>query len=127
MAELVYPNLSYKLVGILYKVYNELGGGYQERIYQAAVRDELINQKIGFLEQATANLYYKGSKIGAYRLDFIIEHKIVLELKINPSFTSRDILQVLGYLKQSKLKLGILASFNRRGIHFKRILKGNLD
>ena len=48
MAELVYPNLSYKLVGILYKVYNELGGGYQERIYQAAVRDELINQKIGF-------------------------------------------------------------------------------
>jgi GxxExxY protein len=124
MAKLVYPDLSYKLVGILYKVYNALGGGYQERVYQAAVRRELIKNKLGFLEQVRVNLLYDVGKIDQYRLDFIIEHKIVLELKVTPRFTPRDIMQVLGYLKESGLELGILVSLNRKGIFFKRILKG---
>lgn len=124
MAKLVHKDLSYKLVGILYKVYNALGGGYQERVYQAAVRRELIKNKLGFLEQVRVNLLYDVGEIDQYRLDFIIEHKIVLELKVTPRFTPRDIMQVLGYLKESGLELGILVSLNRKGIFFKRILKG---
>ena len=123
MSELIYPDLSYKLVGILYKVYNQLGGGYQEKIYQSAIRRELIKNNIGFIEQVWANLIYDGEKINQYRLDFIIEHKIVLELKVTPKFTPRDIMQVLGYLKQSNLKLGILVSLNRNDVIYKRILK----
>jgi len=125
MAELVHPELSYKIVGVLYGVYNELGGGYQERIYQAAVGKELAQQKIGYIEQVKSDLFYKGQKLGNYRLDFVIEHKIVLELKVAPRFSPRDIMQVLGYLKQSNLNLGILVTFSRSGIFFKRILKGN--
>ena len=53
-----------------------------------------------------------------------IEHKIVLELKVKPKFFSRDIMQVLGYLKQSGLELVILASLNRNNVTIKRILKG---
>ncbi len=124
MAELVYPELSYKLVGILFKVYKKLGGGYQEKIYQAAVKRELIKNSIGFIEQVNVDLLYDGNKLYKYRLDFIIEHKIVLELKVTPKFTPRDIVQVLSYLKQSGLKLGILASFSRQDIFFKRILRG---
>jgi len=124
MTELVHPELSYKLIGVLYKVYNELGGGYQERIYQAAVRKELIKNKLLFIEQACIDLTYDKDKLCQYRLDFIIEHKIVLELKVTPRFTPRDIMQVLGYLKRTGLELGILASLNRNGIHFKRILRG---
>jgi GxxExxY protein len=124
MAEIIYPELSYKIVGILYKVYNELGGGYQERIYQAAVRKEFLEQKLGFMEQVKADLFYDGNKLHRYYLDFVIEHKIVLELKVAPRFTPRDIMQVLGYLKQSGLILGILASLNRNGVFSKRILKG---
>jgi GxxExxY protein len=124
MVEIVYPELSYKIVGILYKVYNELGGGYQERIYQAAVRKELLGHKLGFIEQVKVDLFYEGCKLHRYYLDFVVEHKIVLELKVAPRFTPRDIMQVLGYLKQSGLHLGILASLNRNGVFFKRILKG---
>ena len=124
MAELVHPELSYKLVGILYKVYRKLGGGYQERIYQAAVKRELIKNKIGFIEQVNIDLIYDKNKLTRYRLDFIVEHKIVLELKVGPKFLPRDIMQVLSYLKQSHLQLGILVSFNSRDIFFKRILKG---
>lgn len=107
MAQLVHPELSYKLVGILYKVFNELGGGYQEKVYQAAVRKELINNKLGFIEQVGVDLLYDADKISRYRLDFVIEHKIVLELKVTPRFSPRDIMQVLGYLKKSGLELDI--------------------
>ena len=124
MAELLYPELSYKLVGVLFKVYKQLGGGYQERIYQAAVRRELAKNAIGFDEQVSVELLYDGDRLSRYRLDFIIEQKIILELKVGPKFTPRDIAQVLGYLKQSGLQLGILVSFNRQDIYFKRILKG---
>lgn len=124
MPELLHPELSYKLVGILYKVYNELGGGYQERIYQAAIRRELSKQKIIFIEEAWVDLLYDGNRLSRYRLDFIIEQKIVLELKVAPRFTPRDIMQVLGYLKQSKLELGILASLNRKNMIYRRILRG---
>lgn len=124
MADLVYPELSYKIVGLLYKIYNKLGGGYQEKYYQQAVRRELFAENIPFLEQVKVDLNYNGKKIGRYFLDFMIDHKIILELKITPTFSSRDIMQVLNYLKQCNLELGILASLNRNTIVYKRILKG---
>ncbi|MBU0574525.1 MAG: GxxExxY protein [Candidatus Margulisiibacteriota bacterium] len=124
MAEIIHGDLSYKIVGILYKVYNHLGGGYQEKYYQQAIKNELLTQNIPFQEQVRSDLYYKKEKIGRYYIDFIIDLKIVLELKVAPLFSTRDIMQVLGYPKQSKLELGILVSLNRNNIHFKRILRG---
>lgn len=124
MAELVYPELSYQIVGILYKVYNQIGGGYQEKIYQKAIKREFFIEKIPFLEQVRTDFNYKGKIIGRYYLDFVVDHRIVLELKTAPSFSARNIMQVLNYLKQSNLKLGILASLNRNNIVYKRILRG---
>jgi GxxExxY protein len=124
MTNLVYPELSYQIVGILYKIYNQMGGGYQEKVYQKAISREFFIQKIPLLEQVRTDFNYKGKIVGRYYLDFIIDHKIMLELKITPSFSTRDIMQVLNYLKQSDLKLGILVSLNRNNIIFKRILKG---
>jgi GxxExxY protein len=111
-------------MGLLFKIYNELGGGYPEKVYQAAVRQELVDKNIGFLEQVEADLYYAGKKLNRFRLDFVIEHKIVLELKVCSHFRPRDYYQILGYLKQNKLDLGILASFARTGVKYKRILRG---
>lgn len=122
MAHLIYKDLSYQIVGVLYKVYNELGGGYQEKYYQRAVSLELKRENIVFKEQIKINLAYHNQVIGKYYLDFLINNKIVLELKVAPIFYSRDIKQVLGYLKATDLKLGILASFNRRELIYKRII-----
>jgi len=124
MAELIYPEMSYKLVGILFKVYNQLGGGYQEKYYQQAIKRELFVNQIPFLEQVRTDFNYNGKIIGRYYLDFIIGHKIVLEIKTTPSFSTKDIMQVLNYLKQSSLQLGILASLNRNNMIYKRILRG---
>ena len=121
---LIYPELSYRLVGILQKVYNGLGGGYQEKYYQNAIKQELISNNINFLEQVRSEIYYKGHSIGKYYLDFIIEHKVVLEIKAVPFFARKDILQILGYLKNANLELGILANFHRKNLQIKRIIKG---
>jgi len=125
MVEIIHPHLSYKIMGVLFKVYNKLGGGYQEKYYKRAVRKELIEAKLPFLEQVRVDLDYANQFMGRYYLDFVIDHKIVLELKVSPRFSRRDIMQVLGYLKKSGLELGILVSMNRNDLSYKRILKGN--
>jgi len=124
VAEIVHKDLSYKIVGILYDIYNNLGAGYQEKYYQKAIKMVLDKEKIPYLEQARADLEIRGVKIGRYYIDFVIDHKIVLEIKVSTNFSKRDIRQVLGYLRKSELKLGILATFAPGGLKFKRILKG---
>ena len=123
MAELIHPELSYKVVGILYKVYNQMGGGYQEKYYQQAIKREFFMEKVPFLEQVRIDFNYNGELIGRYYIDFVVDHKIVLELKVTPTFSRRDIMQVLNYLDQSSLKLGILVSLNRNSIFYKRIIR----
>jgi GxxExxY protein len=125
MSELLYPELSYKIVGILFEVYNALGSGYQEKYYQKALEREFASQKIIYKSQLPVRLKYKGDDLGIYYLDFLIENKIVLEIKIASKFYPRDIKQVLGYLRVKDVKLGILACFSRNGLVYKRILKGN--
>lgn len=125
MSNLVEKELSYKIVGVLFDVYNNLGGGYQEKYYQRAVSQELQNRNIKFKEQINIPLSFKGNLIGRYFLDFLIEGKVVLEIKVANKFYVRDIKQVLAYLKATNTTLGILANFNRNNLQFKRILKGD--
>jgi len=125
MAKLVKKELSYKIIGILFDVYNNLGGGYQEKYYQRAVSQEFKNRDIKFKEQISIPLSFKGISIGRYFLDFLIEDKIILEIKVANKFYIRDVKQVLAYLKATNTSLGILANFNRNNLQFKRILKGD--
>ncbi len=125
MSNLVEKELSYRIVGALFDVYNNLGGGYQEKYYQRAVSKEFKNRNIKFEEQIIIPLSFKGNSIGKYFLDFLIEDKIVLEIKAANKFYIRDIKQVLAYLKATNKSLGILANFNRNNLQFKRILKGD--
>lgn len=125
MAKLFYPKLSYEVVGALYEVYNAIGSGYQEKYYQKALAKELKEKRIDFKEQLPVRLYYKGEKLGIYYFDFLIEDKIILEIKNSSKFYPRDIKQVLGYLRAKNIDLGILACFSKNGLIYKRILKGN--
>ncbi|MFH1826510.1 MAG: GxxExxY protein [bacterium] len=124
MADLIYPELSYKVVGLLYKAFKDLGAGLQEKHYQKAVKLLLVKENIPFLEQVRFDIELYGKFIGRYYFDFIIDNKIVLELKARSRFYRNDIHQVLGYLKKSGLKLGLLARFGSDGVKIKRILKG---
>lgn len=124
--KLIYPELSYKITGILFKVHNELGNKYQEKYYQRAVALELKNQKINFKKEIMVDLKYDNKNIGKYFLDFLIEDKIVLELKATSRFSISDFKQISAYLKSMKIKLGILANFRSEMLTYKRILNPEL-
>jgi GxxExxY protein len=121
-SDIFYPELSYQIVGILFSVYNELGPGHHERYYQRAVAQLLKESGLNFQEQRSIPTKFRGTYIGRSQLDFIIENKIVLEIKKGSRFSKRHIDQVLQYLKDTKLRLAILATFKQEGVVFKRIV-----
>lgn len=120
--KVVYPELSYKIVGILYGVYNDLGYGYQEKYYQRALTTAFNREKIKIKSQLCVKLIYQNQSIGFYLADFLIDDKIILEIKVGDHFYPKYISQTSAYLKATKLKLAILANFTSRGIIFKRVL-----
>lgn len=119
---LIYPDLSYKIVGVLFKVHSELGLGYQEKYYARAIEQDFVKIGLKFQKEISVDLKYNGNKIGKYFFDFVIEDKIVLEIKALPSVSRRDFRQISAYLKSSGLKLGILANFGEESLRFFRIL-----
>ena len=120
--DLLYPELSYKISGILFEVFKEVGSGYPEKYYQRAIVATFIKNKIQFNEQVSVPLLYDGKQIGRYQLDFLIEDAVVLEIKKGEYFKKQNIDQVVGYLKSRHLQLGLIANFTRNGVRIKRIV-----
>lgn len=121
-SKIVYPKLSYKIMGIVFGAYNDLGYGYQEKYYQRAIALDFDKNNIKYIREKEVKLNYNGKSIGRYFLDFLVKDKIVLELKVSEHFHTRDIKQILGYLKSDGLKLGILILFTKERIKYKRII-----
>lgn len=80
-AKVLYKELSYRIVGCFYKVYNTLGPGHKEDIYQKALIIEFGNNGIGYIAKKKLLVEYEGERIGTYEPDFIIEDKIIVEIK----------------------------------------------
>lgn len=120
--EIIEKELSYKIVGILFEVHTKLGGRYQEKIYQAAVEKLLQREKISYERELATDLLFEGDKIGKYYLDFLIENRVILELKAVYRFHPDHYKQVQGYLQAHNLKLGILANFKGPKLIYARVL-----
>jgi GxxExxY protein len=120
--DIIHPELSYKVIGVLYNVHTEMGYGFLERYYQKAIAAELKKNNLNFKEQVKVELVIAGESIASGVVDFIIEDKITLEIKQGNTFLKTNIDQLNSYLKMTKLQLGILANFTSRGLLYKRIL-----
>ena len=120
--DLLYPELSYKILGALFDVANELGYQYKEIHYQRAVAQRFNDLGISFESQPSVPILFQSKIIGRYFFDFLIDGKIILELKRGDNFSKKDIEQVIGYLKSKNIKLGILARFSPKGLITKRII-----
>jgi GxxExxY protein len=120
--KLIYPDLSYKIIGILFEVFNELDYSYKEVYYQRAIAKSFETLGIEFREQVGFPLKFKGAEIGRGMCDFLIENKVILEIKRGDRFSAQDIKQTFTYLKANNLKLGIVARFSSKGLKFKRVL-----
>jgi len=122
MAKLVEKELSYKIMGVLFDVHSKLGGRYQEKYYQRAVEEGLKKAGLSYKKEIQTDLLYNDKKIGKYTLDFLIDNKVVLELKAVPRLRLNDFKQLVAYLKATNLEIGILANFSGDKLYYKRIL-----
>lgn len=118
--KLIYPELSYKIIGVLIKVHNQLGPKFQEKHYQKAIEIEFKKENINFKAEKEVDLFYDKNLIGKYRFDFVIENKIILELKVAESLHADYKKQLLSYLRNSEYRLGILANFGKSRLEYKR-------
>ena len=120
--DLVYPELSYQIIEILFEVFKQIGAGYREKYCHKMIALELTRYGLNCKREVPAIIQYKGVKIGKCFFDFLIEDKIILEIKKDNNFSRKHIEQVHSYLKTAGLKLGIIANFTKEGIKYKRIL-----
>jgi GxxExxY protein len=123
--DLLYPELSYKIIGSAFDVYNKLGSGHLEKNYQRALVESFASNHLEFSEQVYCPVIYNGKVIGRKFLDFLVEGKIIVEIKKDARFSKANIDQVLDYLRANKLKLSILINFGNNGVVFKRIVNFN--
>lgn len=119
---IILPELSYKIMGALFAVHNELGSTMLEKHYQRAVAKELKNMNLSFRQEVPVNLSYKGESIGKYVLDFIVENKIIIETKAQKSYDQKFFKQALAYLRTAHLPLAILVNFQAPRLEYKRIV-----
>jgi len=120
--DIIEPKLSYEIVGLLFRVFNELGPGLKEKNYQKALALGLVERNINFKEQVPIKLKFSNKFVGNYFADFIIDNKVIVELKTGSQINRRHALQLNSYLKTTNLKLGMLSYFGKDGVFFKRIL-----
>jgi len=116
----LYEDLTYKLRGIFFEVYNQLGPGLSEKIYQRAVIQELKDKNISYKTEKTININYKNIKIGENRLDLLIDDKIIIEIKAVDVMHPLFVKQTIAYLKASGCKLALLVNFGGDKIAIKR-------
>ena len=120
--DLVFPELSFKLIGCAYEVFNEIGFGHLEKIYQKGYAAILRKHAISFKEQVYHPIKINNEIIGKLFFDFLIEDMIIVELKKDGRYSKQHIDQVNQYLKASEIKLALLINFTSKGVISKRLV-----
>lgn len=104
-------DLTEEIIGCAYKVYNELGAGFIEKVYENALMIELKNEGLATQQQYPVKVYYKGTLIGDYVADIVVEEKVIVELKAVSQLTKAREVQLVNYLKVTRLEVGLLINF----------------
>ena len=121
-SDLLYPDLSYKIVGCSFKVFNEIGGGHKELTFHNALAVALGKDELPFKSKLYFPVNFQNVSVGKNYFDFLVDDKIVVEIKSSERFVKSHFDQLLNYLVVSNLKLGLLIAFGRTEVKFKRIL-----
>lgn len=124
MAELKYKNITEKIIGASFEVHKFLGNGFQEVIYQRALAWEMAQAGLGFAREIEQDILYKDlpEPIGTRRADFVVEGKVLVELKAIINLEDVHLAQALNYLKAYKLEVGLLINFGSKSLTFKRLV-----
>ena len=109
--ELKHSDITEQVIGAYYDVYNDLGHGFLERVYQNAMYFELLDRGLKVEAQKKVNVYRNGRLIGAYYADLLVNDTVIIELKAAATLTEAHEKQLVNYLKATKMEVGLLINF----------------
>lgn len=124
---LLHERLSYEIRGCAMEVRKNYGPGHKEGVYQNAFAEELTYRNIAFRKEESIKIYSpkSGKVMGTYRPDFIIDGKIIVELKALTMIPKKIVNQLYDYLRNSEFELGLLINFGGNKLYIKRIIYTN--
>ncbi len=127
MEALKYKDITEKIIGASFEVHKFLGNGFQEVIYQRALAWEMQQAELDFAREVEQDIFYKQlpGPIGTRRADFVVEGKVLIELKALAKLEDVHLAQVLNYLKAYRLEIGLLINFGAKSLEFKRLILTN--
>lgn len=121
----LHSELSDKIINCFYKVYNVLGFGFLEKVYQKSLEIELEKNGLSIESQFPINVYYDNKIVGEYYADIFVESKIIVELKAIPVLVKENELQLINYLKSTNVEVGLLLNFGKDPEVKRRVFTNN--
>lgn len=120
--KLIYADLTYRIRGAIFNVYNQLGYGHKEQVYQKALEKEFSEANLPFKREVSLSVSYKNEVVGSYRPDFVVDDKVIIELKAVEFMPKSFKTQLLHYLKTTGYQLGLLVNFGAPKLVIKRLV-----
>jgi len=118
--------LTHEIIGAAMEVHRHLGNGFQEVVYQRALAIELGLRNIEFEREYTMDLKYKGYDIGTRRVDFLVDNRIMVEIKAIIDLEDVHLAQAMNYVEAYNLEIGLLINFGAKSLQFKRVHNNNV-
>ena len=115
----LYEDITEKIIRCFYNVYDELGSGFLESVYEKALMIELESIGLRADNQKNLNVSYKNHLVGEFKTDIMVEDKIIIEIKAVANLISQNEAQLINYLKATGIKVGLLVNFGDK-LEFKR-------
>lgn len=124
MANDEYPHkeLTYQIIGLMYEIHNKLGYLHQEKHYQRALAFLLKRENVSYEKECPVTIAIDGQKVGHYKIDFVIENKVILETKTTNVNLKKYHHQILSYMRELQIKVGLLVNFRQPHLKVKRLI-----
>ena len=111
---LLHSDLTDKIIACAYDVYNQLGFGFSEKIYENAMMIKLAQKDVQAVQQSPIKVYFEGQLIGEYVIDIFVNEKVIVELKAVSELSRAHEVQLVNYLKATGVKVGLLINFGEK-------------
>ncbi|MEW6196965.1 MAG: GxxExxY protein [Bacteroidota bacterium] len=121
---MLYSDITQKIIEAFYKVYNTLGYGFLEKVYENAMKIELIGMNLKVENQKNIKVHYNGFQVGDYFADLVVSDTVIVELKAAEAICEEHEAQLVNYLKATNIEVGLLLNFGKKP-EFKRKVFGN--
>ena len=127
MQELKHAAITEKIIGCAMQVHRKMKNGYSELIYGRCFAIEFEKSKLSFEKEVEFPVFYENLIVGKRRIDFIIEGKIIVEIKAISELTDKELNQALNYLEGHKQEIGLIINFGSKSLQFKRVINHKIE